>query len=107
MEQIFDFQFSNEVYVRLQCRQVRAAKWHILSYMQIRYTASIVPKGRTIWLLRGVEDFLQPKEKDAAYNREKKRALKKKFLHVNLLKLFTVLYPQACKILHFWAGTFA
>jgi hypothetical protein len=31
-----------------------------------------------------------------------KRALKKKFLHVNLLTFFTsVLCPQACKILHF------
>jgi hypothetical protein len=42
----------------------------------------------------------------ATYNREKKyhakESAQKKFLHVNLLKLFTsALYPQACKILHF------
>jgi hypothetical protein len=30
MEQIFDFQFSKEVYVRLRRRLIRAAKWHIV-----------------------------------------------------------------------------
>ena len=56
------------------------------------------------------KNFLQPKEKEkknhAANNREKKyhakESAQKKFLHVNLLTLFTsVLCPQACKILHF------
>ena len=32
MVQIFNFQFSKEVYVHLQCRLIRVAKWHILSY---------------------------------------------------------------------------
>jgi hypothetical protein len=54
------------------------------------------------------KNFLQPKEKEkkscGVQSRKEyhvKRALKEKFLHVNLLTLSLVLCPQACKILHF------
>jgi hypothetical protein len=40
MKQIFYFQFSKEVYVRLRWRLIKAAKWHILSHGYD--TASIV-----------------------------------------------------------------
>ena len=43
MKQIFYFQFSNEVYVRLRCRLIRAAKLHILSY---RYDTNRFPVTR-------------------------------------------------------------
>jgi hypothetical protein len=72
------------------------------------------------WGGEGLEDF---EKKFPAIQRERKKIMQhtieikkyhakesaqKKFLHVNLLTFFTsVLRPQACKILHFWAGTYA
>jgi hypothetical protein len=56
------------------------------------------------------KNFLQPKGKEKKimqHTIEKKKyhakeSAQKKFLHVNLLTLFTsVLCPQACKIFHF------
>ena len=55
MEQILDFQFSKEVYVRLRCRLIRTAKWHILSY---RYDIPQALCLRAVFQLRNVTSYM-------------------------------------------------